>query len=46
MELLVAAAFLVGLLVGMFLGTLVLSLCAIAGREDRSFDPVLAPSAK
>ncbi len=34
MELLIAGAFVIGIFVGMFLGTLVLSLCAVAGRED------------
>ncbi len=41
MELLIVVAFIVGTMVGMFLGTLVVSLCAIAGREDNSLDTIL-----
>jgi purine-cytosine permease-like protein len=46
MELLIAAAFVAGVLVGTFVGTLVIALCAMAGRDERTLDPVLATPAK
>ncbi len=46
MEIAVVASFVIGAFVGTFLGTLVLSLCAMAGREDRALDPALAPTPK
>jgi len=42
----IAVAFLVGVFVGIFGGTLVLSLCAMAGREDSALDPALSPLTK
>jgi len=46
MELAIAAAFLVGAFVGMFVGTLIISLCAMAGRDDRALEPVFSSAAK
>ncbi len=44
MELTIAAAFVIGVFVGTCGGILVLSLCAMAGREDVSLSPALTPS--
>jgi hypothetical protein len=46
MELVIAAAFVVGMFIGMCGGILVLSLCAMAGSEDTSLGPALTPSTK
>ncbi len=46
MEIVIAAAFVVGMFVGTCGGILVLSLCAMAGREDASLSPALTPSSK
>ncbi len=42
MPLAIALVFLIGVFVGVFGGILILSLCAMAGREDRSLET--APS--
>lgn len=46
MELAIGAAFLIGIFVGMFGGTLVLSLCAMAGHEESSLEPAPSSAAK
>lgn len=44
MELAIAAAFVIGVFIGTCGGILVLSLCAMAGREDVTPSPVLSAS--
>ncbi|HEX7587433.1 MAG TPA: hypothetical protein VF478_03875 [Anaerolineae bacterium] len=46
MEFIIGVAFLVGVLVGIFGGTLVISLCAMAGHEDQYLETVPSASAK
>ena len=46
MELIIGVAFLIGVFVGMFGGTLVISLCAMAGHDERSLETVPASTAK
>jgi hypothetical protein len=46
MELVIAAAFVVGVFIGTCGGILVLSLCAMAGREDASLGPALTSAPK
>ena len=46
MEFIVGVAFLVGVFVGMFGGTLVISLCAMAGHEEQSLETVPSTAAK
>jgi len=46
MEFIVGVAFLVGVFVGMFGGTLVISLCAMAGHEEQCLETVPSTAAK
>jgi hypothetical protein len=46
MEFTIGAAFLIGVFVGMFGGTLVISLCAMAGHEESSLEAVPSTAAK
>jgi hypothetical protein len=46
MELIIGVAFLIGVFVGMFGGTLVISLCAMAGREEQCLETAPSAAAK
>ena len=46
MDLIIGVAFLIGVFVGMFGGTLVISLCAMAGHEDQSLETVPSSAAE
>ena len=46
MQLAIAAVFLIGVFVGAFGGILILSLCAMAGREDENLERAPSFSAK
>ena len=46
MGFIIGVAFLVGVFVGMFGGTLVISLCAMAGHEDQSLESAPSAAAK
>jgi hypothetical protein len=46
MGIIIGVAFLIGVFVGMFGGTLVLSLCAMAGHEEQSLETVASSAAK
>ncbi len=46
MEIIIGVAFLVGVFVGTFGGTLVISLCAMAGHEEQRLDAVRSTAAK
>lgn len=46
MDIIIGVAFLIGVFVGMFGGTLVISLCAMAGHEDQSLETIPSSAAK